>query len=95
MERTGQKLIIVNNKVLVMKFILINIFLLLGVFSLPETTALDECADEMGRQCCTKTVYFSDGTSLSMTACAGWFLSNDANAYVRACNKASEALGVK
>lgn len=46
-----------------------------------------------GRQCCTKTTYMADGTSVSITACAGWFLSNDANAMTRACAKVDEAMG--
>lgn len=48
--------------------------------------------EAVGRQCCTKTTHMSDGSSVSITACAGWFLSNDANALNRACEKVDAAM---
>ena len=47
--------------------------------------------EELGRQCCTVFKYNSDGTSIYITACAGWFLSDDEKAMERACEKADEA----
>ncbi len=49
----------------------------------------------VGSQCCTRTVPGPDGSMISVTACAGWFLSNDANAMARACSKANKALGIE
>jgi len=64
-------------------------------FALSSATTLPKNnTDEVGRQCCTKTTYMADGSSVSITACAGWFLSNDANALARACRKVNEAMGV-
>lgn len=55
-----------------------------------KKTSPDKAA--FGRQCCTVTeVDAGSGVALSYTACAGWFLSNDANALTRACAKAREA----
>lgn len=63
-------------------------------FTLSSATTVPQSNDEeVGRQCCTKTTYMSDGSSVSITACAGWFLSNDANALTRACAKVDEAMG--
>lgn len=50
--------------------------------------------DEIGRQCCSKTTYMADGTSVTISACAGWFLSDDANAMTRACDKVNKAMGI-
>lgn len=70
--------------------------LLLGlVFALSSAKPATIVEEEVGRQCCTKSVPMADGSSIEFTACAGWFLSNDANALARACNKANEALGLK
>lgn len=47
--------------------------------------------EDFGRQCCTATAFDPyTGTGVSVTACAGWFLSNSDNAYNRACEKAQE-----
>ncbi len=48
----------------------------------------------ISRQCCTVTAAWNEdgGSSNTVTACAGWFLSNDQNAYERACEKARQAL---
>jgi hypothetical protein len=45
-----------------------------------------------GRECCTQEAFDSDGNLISVTACAGWFLSNSLNAYERACDKALAGL---
>lgn len=46
----------------------------------------------LSRQCCTKSfIDASSGVAISVTACAGWFLSNDAAALTRACEKADAA----
>jgi hypothetical protein len=50
--------------------------------------------DESGRQCCTKTRSMSDGSSISVTACAGWFLSDDASAMTRACAKVFNSMNL-
>lgn len=49
--------------------------------------------DDFGRQCCTKA-YVNPTTNefYSFTACAGWFLSNDATAMSNACSKADKML---
>lgn len=49
--------------------------------------------DELARQTCSKTVYLVDGSSITISASAGWFLSNDSNAMTRACQKVDEAMG--
>lgn len=54
---------------------------------------LNSLENKVGRQCCTKTTFMADGSSVSITACAGWFLSDDANAMTRACAKVDEAMG--
>jgi hypothetical protein len=48
----------------------------------------------LSRQCCTVSATWNEdgGSSHSVTACAGWFLSNNENAYERACEKARKAL---
>ncbi|SNR14376.1 hypothetical protein [Tenacibaculum jejuense] len=71
--------------------------LFLGVilaFTLTSSATKKE-KEKFGRQCCTKTQYMSDGSSVAITACAGWFLSNNARALNRACAKVDEAMGVK
>lgn len=65
------------------------------VFILSSASATSQNSDEeVGRQCCTKTTFMADGSAISITACAGWFLSNDANAMTRACAKVDEAMGI-
>lgn len=67
------------------------------VFTLSSASATSQNSDEeVGRQCCTKTVPVAggNGSTISITACAGWFLSNDANAMTRACAKVDEAMGI-
>lgn len=60
-------------------------------YSLSKKSKSDKKED--GRQCCTKsTIDESTGSIISITACAGWFLSNDASALTRACEKADQAL---
>jgi hypothetical protein len=44
------------------------------------------------RQCCTQSAFDSDGNLIEVTACAGWFLSNDIKAHDRACDKALAGL---
>ena len=51
--------------------------------------------DELGRQTCTKTFYMEDGSSITISASAGWFLSDDASAMTRACQKVNEAVGIE
>ncbi|MFD0860811.1 hypothetical protein ACFQ1M_01215 [Sungkyunkwania multivorans] len=64
--------------------------------TLTSATSVEKNTEEdFGRQCCTKTTYLSDGSSVSITACAGSFLSNDANAMTRACKKVDEAMGIQ
>lgn len=46
----------------------------------------------VGRQCCAQSATDADGNVVTIEACAGWFLSNDLNAYARACDKALAAL---
>ena len=65
----------------------------LPVETLNLNSLVKEEVDIVGRQCCTKTTYMADGSSVSITACAGWFLSNDENAMTRACAKVDEAMG--
>ncbi|NCT17486.1 MAG: hypothetical protein COS42_04220 [Flavobacteriales bacterium CG03_land_8_20_14_0_80_35_15] len=64
-------------------------------FTLSSATTIPNDSDkEVGRQCCTKTTHMADGSSISITACAGWFLSNNANAMTRACAKVDGAMGI-
>ncbi|WP_192821918.1 hypothetical protein [Rufibacter sp. LB8] len=60
-------------------------------FSLTSAKS-SETEQVFDRQCCSKTVPLEDGNSITITACAGWFLSNDAAAYARACEKTREAI---
>lgn len=47
----------------------------------------------VGRECCTKTAAWGEnGATITVTACAGWFLSNSDNAKARACEKVDEAI---
>lgn len=46
----------------------------------------------VGRQCCTVSSDVGGLGIVSATACSGWFLSNDAQSFVNACHKASDAL---
>lgn len=57
------------------------------------TNFFSKSEDDFGRQCCTKA-YVNPNTNefYSFTACAGWFLSNDANAMTNACGKADKML---
>ena len=56
--------------------------------------SIDNKIDELGRQTCSKTVYMADGSSITISASAGWFLSNNAAAMSRACQKVNEAMGI-
>ncbi|WP_456375953.1 hypothetical protein [Lutibacter sp.] len=79
-----------------MKNIILSILALGLVFTLSSATTVPQNNDEeVGRQCCTKTTYMADGSSISITACAGWFLSNSANAMTRACAKVDRAMGMQ
>ena len=46
----------------------------------------------LGRECCEQSGYDANGNLITVEACAGWFLSNSANAHERACDKALAAL---
>lgn len=47
----------------------------------------------VGRECCTKTATWGEnGATITVTACAGWFLSNSENAHARACEKVDNAI---
>lgn len=48
--------------------------------------------NSFGRECCEAGAYDSNGNYVVVEACAGWFLSNSANAHERACDKALAAL---
>jgi uncharacterized protein YxeA len=52
----------------------------------------DKASTSKGRECCTQEAYDSNGNLVSVTSCAGWFLSNSENAYNRACDKALAGL---
>ncbi len=71
------------------------IFLLFVVFLLFSFTKnknnVKQNNEGIGRQCCTVTANFNGGM-ISVTACAGWVFSNNANAYQRACDKAWSGL---
>jgi hypothetical protein len=44
--------------------------------------------EKVGRQCCSKQILdFDTGITYTVTACAGWFLSDDDKALERACDK--------
>jgi len=47
----------------------------------------------VGRECCTKEYEGPNGSTVSITACAGWFLSNSDAAEERACAKVDAAAG--
>ena len=66
---------------------------LLSTESVNHSQSIEKKNDELGRQTCSKTVYMKNGSSITITASAGWFLSNDANAMTRACQKVDEAIG--
>lgn len=68
------------------------LLLCLSLSSFTSGNTIVEEVDDLGRQCCTKTTFDDFGNSVSITACAGWFLSNDANALNRACAKVDEAM---
>lgn len=79
------------------KFLFLGLVLSLSMtfISAKSVESLEKVNDEiLGRQCCSKTTYMADGSSVEITACAGWFLSNDANAMTRACAKVNEAMGL-
>lgn len=74
------------------------VFLLMSSCFVNLTTNSLENADqptktpEVGRQCCT-ILYNFKGYSISATACSGWLLSDNAESYENACNKARQAIG--
>ena len=76
-----------------MKKILLLGLLLCFVASLSSASRnTPNAAAELGRQCCTITHFSSySGIQIDITACAGWFLSNDDKAMERAGAKAEEA----
>ena len=57
------------------------------------TPTFNQKNDEVvGRQCCTKTIPTGGGSTVSITACAGSFLTSDAKALAKACEKVIEAM---
>ena len=75
-----------------MKKVLLLIGILPVFFSFTPPNADLPLTTMPSRQCCTVTNTFADGSSVQITACAGWFLSNDAKAYAKACEKANGGL---
>lgn len=51
-----------------------------------------EKEDTVGRQCCSKAYASKKGAVVIVTACSGWFLSNDAKSYSAACAMVDEAI---
>lgn len=76
-----------------MKKILLLGLLLVFVASISSASrSYSEMEEELRRQCCTVTHFSSSsGIQIDITACAGWFLSDDEKAMERACEKADEA----
>ena len=78
-----------KNKILSILFL--SLIFSLG-FAKPKHQKINE---EVSRQCCSKTFYNSDGSSVTITACAGWIFSNNVNAMNRACAKVDQAAGIQ
>ena len=75
-----------------MKSKILSIFIIVFALTFVSAKTIDsENIQNDGRECCTKTIVF-DGGYISITACAGWFLSNSANAMTRACAKVDQAM---
>jgi hypothetical protein len=73
------------------------VLILLCSFAFTQKSATNETPNtiEEGRQCCTVQVTNTlNGQPViaSSTACSGWALSNDAESFARACDKARRGL---
>ncbi len=69
--------------------------IILFMTSVLQTSATKVVVKEkegLGRQCCTRSSALPQGGFVSITACAGSFLTSDTWAINRACKKADRAM---